>query len=406
MVILFIHQNFPGQLRHVAEWLGANTQHQVIGLGDVKNIPKGYAPKGISVLGYATPNGAGEKNHQYIKSHEEDVRRGQQVVRAIQAIQAKGIQPDIVVAHSGWGEALFLKELLPNARHIQYCEFYYHTKGADTAFDEEFPATDDSLFGLIFRNTTQLLSLTQTDIAVSPTHWQKSLYPPEFHHKIQVLHEGVNTNVMSANNEATFIWQDRAYTKKDKVVTYVARNLEPYRGFHCFMRSLPSIQRRHPDAIIIVVGGDQVSYGSKLATGENYREHYVKELGSQVDWSNVHFTGQLSYSQYRSVLQISTVHIYLTYPFVLSWSMVEAMSVGCTIVASATPPVEEVITDGVNGLLVDFFDTEAIANQVCNVLDNPSRYAQLGNEARAHAVAQFDIAEKTLPCWIKLILGE
>lgn len=406
MVILFIHQNFPAQFRYIAEWLGANTQHTVIGLGDVKNIPKGYKPKGVAVLGYATPNGAGEKTHHYIKHHEEDVRRGQQVVRAVQAIQAKGAQPDIVVTHSGWGEALFLKELLPNARHIQYCEFYYRTKGTDTGFDPEFPATDDGKFRLTCRNATQLLSLAQADTAISPTQWQKSLYPPEFHNKIQVLHEGVNTDLMLPNSEAGFNWQGKTYTKQDKIVTYVARNLEPYRGFHCFMRSLPEIQQRHPDATILVVGGDDVSYGSKLPTGENYREHYVNELGDQVDWNNVHFTGKLTYGQYRSVLQISSVHIYLTYPFVLSWSMLEAMAVGCTIVASATAPVKEVIEHNKQGLLVDFFDIQGIANEISNVLDNPDNYSHLGNAARELVVRKFDLARVTLPQWIELVLKD
>jgi glycosyltransferase involved in cell wall biosynthesis len=405
LVILFIHQNFPAQFRHIAEWLGANTDHKVIGLGDVKNIPKGYSPKGVTVLGYATPNGAGENTHHYIKGHEEDIRRGQQVVRAAQSLQKKGIQPDVVVAHSGWGEALFLKPVFPDAKHLHYCEFYYHATGSDVDFDAEFPSHPDSPFRTLCRNTTQLLSLTQADAAISPTQWQKSLYPTEFHNKIQVLHEGVNTQLMRPNPQASFTWQNRIYTRQDKVLTYISRNLEPYRGFHSFMRSLPAIQARHPDAAIFVVGGDEVSYGSRLANGEKFRERYIKELGDRVNWDNVHFTGKLPYGQYRSVLQISSTHVYLTYPFVLSWSLVEAMSVGCTLVTSNTSPLQEVIEDNVNGLMVDFFDTDNIANTVCRVLDAPEQFQHLGKAAREKAVSEFDLDTVTLPKWMDFVLG-
>lgn len=405
MVILFIHQNFPAQFRHIAEWLGANTEHQVFGLGDVSNIPKGYSPKGVTVLGYATPKGAGDNTHHYLKAHEEHIRRGQQVVRAAQSLQKKGIRPDVIVTHSGWGEALFLKPIFPNAKHIQYCEFYYRAENSDVDFDPEFPANPESPFRVLCRNSTQLLSLTQADSAISPTHWQKSLYPSEFHSKIEVLHEGVNTQRMQPDDHANFSWQGITYTKQNKILTYVARNLEPYRGFHSFMRSLPSIQARHPDATIFVVGGDDVSYGSRLANGENFREHYIRELCDQVNWSRVHFTGKLPYGQYRSVLQISSAHIYLTYPFVLSWSLVEAMSVGCTLITSDTAPLQEVIEDNVNGLMVNFFDIEQIANTVSGVLDAPEQYRHLGQAARNKAVAEFDLDTITLPKWVNYLLS-
>lgn len=405
MVILFIHQNFPAQFRHISEWLGAHTEHEVIGLGDIKNIPKDYAPKGVKVLGYATPNGAGDSTHHYIKGHEEDIRRGQQVVRAAQNLQKRGIHPDVIVVHSGWGEALFLKPIFPNAKHIHYCEFYYQADGSDIGFDPEYPASLDSPFQTLCRNNTQLLSLTQTDAAISPTQWQKSLYPTEFHNKIEVLHEGVNTQLMQPNPNATFSWKGTSYTKQDKVITYVARNLEPYRGFHSFMRSLPSIQARHPDATIFIVGGDDVSYGTRLKNGVNYREHYCAELGDRVNWQKVHFTGKLAYGQYRSVLQISSAHVYLTYPFVLSWSLVEAMAVGCTLITSDTTPLHEVIEDHVHGLKVNFFDYEQIAQTVSDVLDRPEHYHPMGVAARTRAVAEFDLESVTLPKWLNCVLG-
>lgn len=406
MVILFIHQNFPGQFRAIAEWLGKHTHHKVIGLGDECNRILNYTPDGVSVLGYATPQGAGAKTHAYVQDYERDVRRGQQVVRAVQALIDKGFKPDVVIAHTGWGEALYLKQVFPDTRLIQYCEFYYHATGKDLDFDPEFPVSLDKQLQIQSRNATQLLSLTQADCAISASAWQRSLYPPEFLNKIQVLHEGVDTNLMCPDPCAQFIWQQRTYTQQDKIVTYIARNLEPYRGFHSFMRSLPHIQKQHPDANIFIVGGDDVSYGAQLPEGERYRERYIAELGDRVDWSKVHFTGQLPYSQYRNLLQITSVHTYFTYPFVLSWSLLDAMSIGCTLVASATPPVLEVIKEGENGLLVDFFAAKGIADSICQVLSHPERFQALGEKARQTVIERYDLNTVTLPRWVKCILEQ
>lgn len=404
MVILFIHQNFPSQFRAIAEWLGKHTQHKVIGLGDEKNRILNYNPDGVSVLGYATPQGCSIKTHSYVQDYECDVRRGQQVVRAVRVLIDKGVKPDVVIAHTGWGEALYLKQVFPDMRLLQYCEFYYHAQGKDLGFDPEFPVSLDKQLRIQSRNATQLLSLMQADSVVSATAWQKSLYPPEFHDKIQVLHEGVDTDLMCPAPGACFIWQQREYTQQDKIVTYIARNLEPYRGFHSFMRSLPHIQMQHPEATIFIVGGDDVSYGAQLPEGQCYREHYIAKLGDRVDWSRVHFTGQLPYSQYRGLLQVTSVHTYLTYPFVLSWSLLEAMSIGCTIVASATPPVMEVIKDGENGLLVDFFAVDNIAASICQVLSVPERFKTLGEHARQTVIEGYDLNTVTLPRWVKCIL--
>lgn len=403
MVILFIHQNFPGQFRHVAEWLGAHSPHQVIGLGDQKNTQRYSAPQGVTLLGYASPEGAGDATHHYLRDHEAQVRRGQQVVRAVQQLINQGITPDITVTHPAWGEALFLKTLLPKAHHIQYCEFYYQNQGADIDFDPEYPSSIDGHYRSLCRNATQLLSLTQADACISPTQWQCSRYPIEYQHKIKVVHEGVNTQQLCPNENAYFEWQGQHYDQSQPIVTYVARNLEPYRGFHTFMRCLPALQAQHPKAHIFIVGGDEVSYGKHLPDQQTYRDYYQNELGDAVDWHQVHFTGKLPYADYLRLLQISTVHTYLTYPFVLSWSLIEAMSVGCTIVASRTAPVEEVIQSGRNGLLVDFFDSQALADQITQVLNNPSDFAHLGQAARQTAIERFDLETMTLPQWINLI---
>jgi glycosyltransferase involved in cell wall biosynthesis len=189
----------------------------------------------------------------------------------------------------------------------------------------------------------------------------------------------------------------------DEVVTYVARNLEPYRGFHTFMRASAEILRRRPRARIVVVGGDEVSYGNPPASGRNYRETLLWELGSKLDLSRLHFLGRIPYDSYVKLLQVSAAHIYLTYPFVLSWSFLEAMACGCAMIGSDTPPVMEVLRDQENGLAVDFFNPFAIADKVDEVLDDPTRTAILRERARETAVRSFDLTSRQLPLWDRLI---
>jgi glycosyltransferase involved in cell wall biosynthesis len=222
--------------------------------------------------------------------------------------------------------------------------------------------------------------------------------------RISVIHEGVDTDIVRPNEKATFTLPDsnRVLTRRDEVVTYVARNLEPYRGFHVFMRSLPQLLRRRPQAQVVIVGGDEVSYGAPAPPRSTFREMMLQELGSDLDLSRVHFTGTLEYSAYLNLLQVSAAHVYLTYPFVLSWSFIEAMACGCLVIGSDTPPVLEVLRDGVNGLTVDFFDAGKLAERVAAALEQPRRMEKLRQAARNTAVQNFDLKWVLLPRWLKL----
>lgn len=404
MKFLLVHQNFPGQFRHVASALASNPAHQVVALGETHNIKQHpqLHPK-ISTVGYEPFGQGGKETHHYIRDYEGHIRRGQSVVRATLKIKEKGFRPDVVIAHPGWGEALFLKDVFPDAKHINYFEYYYQGRGGDVGFDQEYPVTLDDQLRVRVKNSTQLQSLVSCDLGISPTHWQKQRFPQEFQRKIEIIHEGVNTDAIQADPAALIQLGDHTFRKGDEIVTYVARNLEPYRGFHVFMRSLPMLLKAKPYARVIIVGGDDVSYGRRLPPGESYRSQLCKELQNDIDWSRVHFVGKLPYSHYLKVLQVSAVHVYLTYPFVLSWSMLEAMASGCTVVASATAPVEEVIHHGHNGLLVDFFDPTALATQIADVLTTPSTYTSLGQNARDKVVQDYDLKTVCLPHWLGIL---
>ncbi len=399
MLYLFIHQNFPGQFRHIAKALAEDPANEVIGIGETANLKGRPAldPK-IRVLGYQPHAQAHTETHHYLRDYEGHIRRGQAVVRLLLKLRDEdGFHPDVVVAHPGWGEGLFLKDVFPKAKIIQYFEYYYQGRGGDVGFDPEFPSTLDDQLRIRIKNSTQLQSLTGCDQGLSPTKWQKSRYPAELHSKIDVIHEGIDTGLVKPDSNAWVEINGQRLQAGDEIVTYVARNLEPYRGFHTFVRSLPILQTLRPNAKVIIVGGDNVSYGKRLPEGHTYRRRYCSEIQDRVDWRRVFFVGKLPYSDYLKVLQISAAHIYLTYPFVLSWSMLEAMAAGCLLIASDTAPVREVIEDGQNGLLVDFFDSPRLAQQIAEALATPEGFKHLRGNARQTIVDQYDLQTVCLP---------
>jgi glycosyltransferase involved in cell wall biosynthesis len=400
MRILFVHHNFPGQYKHLAPALADDPGNEVVAIGDQANLHRaqGLHPR-LRLCAYPSPQGAGAEIHHYLRSTESSVRRGQAVARAALELKNQGFTPDVICAHPGWGEALFLKDVFPAAKLVLYLEFYYRAQGSDMHFDPEFPSSFDDGCRIRLRNTTQLLSLESADAAISPTHWQRAQYPAMVQERISVIHDGVDTDFVCPASVADFQLPDGGGTLNsgDEVITYVARNLEPYRGIHKFLRALPEILAARPHARVLVVGGEEVSYGRPAPKGETYRSLYMKELAGKVDASRIHFLGKLPYQQYLQVLRLSSVHVYLTYPFVLSWSMLEAMSCGCLLIGSGTSPVQEVLHHGRNGLLVDFHDFKALAQTVIHALAHPQEMAPLRRQARLDVQARFDLKRVCLP---------
>lgn len=408
MNFLFVHQNFPGQFRHLARALANDPNHQVVGIGEIRNLQAqpSLHPR-IRMYGYESPGPGGKETHHYLRDFEGHVRRAQSVIRLLIDLRDKeGFRPDVVVSHPGWGEGLFLKDIFPHGRIIQYFEYYYQPFGGDVGFDREFPATLDDHLRIRIKNSTQLHSLIGCDEGVSPTDWQRSRYPAELRNRIEVIHEGIDTAVVRPSEQAWVEIGGQRFVAGDEIVTYVARNLEPYRGFHTFIRMLPALQARRPGARIIIVGGDGVSYGRPPPEGKTWRQVYCSEVGSRVDWSKVHFVGKLPYERYLNVLQVSAAHVYLTYPFVLSWSMLEAMAAGCVLIASATAPVLEVVEHGDNGWLVDFFDSEQLAERVSDALAAPAKSAALRQRARSTVVERYDLQTRCLPKMLAKVLRD
>jgi len=399
MRILFVHQNFPGQFRHLAPALAAQAENQVVALGDETNIraAAGLHPR-LGLCGYPAPAGASAQTHHYLHSTESAIRRGQAVARAAMTLRDKGFSPDVIYAHPAWGEALYLKDIFPSAKLLLFLEFFYRPHGSDMNFDPEYPNSFDDGCKARTRNATQLLSLACADGGISPTHWQRAQYPREFQGMIHVVHDGIDTDVVRPGVVADFrLPDDRGQLASGaEVITFVARNLEPYRGFHTFMRALPTILAARPHAHVLIVGGDDVSYGRRLE-GESYRAKYMRESDGRLDSRRIHFLGKIPYSVFLDVLRLSSAHVYLTYPFVLSWSMLEAMSSGCLVIGSDTPPVREVIVHGRNGILVDFFSATDLAAAVVDALAHPQSVKPLRDQARGHILARYDLTRIALP---------
>ena len=411
MRILLIHQNFPGQYKHLAPKL-AELGHQVVAL--TPKVQKPVKWQGVNVIPYAIRGSSTANLHPWLIDFETKVLRGQSCYTAARDLRKRGFTPDVILAHHGWGESMFLKDVWPEARLGLYCELYHLTTKEFTDFDPEFAKDDLETDALRIRmkNLNNRLHAEVMDAGISPTAFQASTFPDSYQSRLTVAHDGIDTAVVKPDPEAALeITGGKVVTRDDEVITFINRNLEPYRGYHIFMRALPELLQRRPNAQVVMIGGDEVSYGASPPKGQTWKQLYIDEVRSKIpdaDWERVHFLGRVPYDRFLAMMQVSRVHVYLTYPFVLSWSLLESMATECAIVASSTRPVQEVLTEGETGRMVDFFDGPAMVERVCELMDDPEQRRALGKAARAFAVENYDLHSRCLPRHLQWVsdLGE
>jgi glycosyltransferase involved in cell wall biosynthesis/parvulin-like peptidyl-prolyl isomerase len=378
MRILFLHPNFPAQFRHVAAALAKDSSNQVF-FGT--NRREGSLP-GVNKVFYKAKREARPETHHYVRPLENAVLQGQAVFRMAEQLKAREFVPDVVYGHSGWGPTLFIKDIFPQAKLLCYFEWFYHAHGSDADFDPNESLNADDEARIRIKNSPILLDLYSCDSGLSPTYWQRQQFPSEYQSKINVIHDGIDTDFFRPKPGAKLVLPSKNLdlSHVDEIVTYATRGMEPYRGFPQFMEAVALLQQRRPNCHVVVVGENRVAYGKKLADGQTYKDLMLDKF--PIDQSRIHFTGWLPYEEYLQVLQASCAHVYLTRPFVLSWSLLESLCTGCLVVASRTAPVMEVIQDGVNGLLADFFSPEEICERIEEALNHPDKMASIRAKAR------------------------
>ena len=395
MRLLFVHQNFPGQYLHIIQRLARIGGHQLVALGINPLDRDRPLPDELQHFRYRPERGNTPGIHPLILETETKMIRGEACAKAADQLKAKGFTPDLICAHPGWGEALFLRTVWPETPMLCYQEFFYNEVGFDSGFDPEFDADRawQRHARLLMKNAYLYLTLEQATWNLSPTHFQASSFPEPWRQKISVIHDGIDLTLAKPNPDpAPLTLPDGTVLQAgDPTITFVNRRLEPYRGCHTFIRAIPEMQRRCPEARIVLVGDLKgVSYGAECPDGE-WKDRFLAEIDGQYDPSRVHFTGTLPYAQFLPLLQLSACHVYLTYPFVMSWSLLEAMGCGCAVVGSDTAPVREVIRDGENGLLVDFFSPSDLAAAVAELIHDRDRARAFGEAARRTVETHYDL---------------
>jgi glycosyltransferase involved in cell wall biosynthesis len=391
---LFVHQNFPGQYLHIIRSLLKNNKirddaHEIVFMTE----PNNNHLFGVRKVTYARPPEPSGSVHRDASDFELAMRRAEAAAIGAHKIKMLGFTPDIIIGHHGWGELLNLGDVFPGVPMLGYFEFYYRTENADVNCDPEFPLSVDHFGGVRAKNAVNLQAFALQQHGQVPTGWQLSTYPEWARASLHLLEEGVDLTLCRPDAAAyrkTLKIGDMRVAPGQKLVTYVARNLEPYRGFHTVMRALPAILNARPDAVVSVVGGDEVSYGAAHPNGP-WREVMLAELRGQLDLSRVHFHGKIPYEKHLKLLQRSDAHVYLSYPFVASWSLREALACGCVVVGGDTPTVTEFVRHDENGMIVPFLDSASIAQMVLRVLQDDSLAARLRVMARADAVQRLDL---------------
>ena len=387
-----MHRNFPAQFGHIAARLVAERGWRCT---FVSEKPPG-STGGVDNIQYRPRGAAGQDTHYLARTYENGVWHAAGVYEALRPVSA-AIQPDLIVGHSGWGSTLFLRELYPEAPVINYFEYFYRPRDSDLDFRSDVPVAEVDRLRSPARNAMILLDLEYCAAGYAPTHYQHGLMPDAYRPKLRVIHDGIDTTVWRRQEIAERRIGSLRLGEGERLVTYVSRGLEMMRGFDVFMKAVKRICDADPNVRFVIVGSDRVAYGGDLrhTGGRSFKEHVLAQ--DDYDLDRIHFVGNTAPATLSRLLSLSDLHLYLTVPFVLSWSCLNAMACGCTMLCSDTAPVREVIADGENGLLCDFFDDEGFAERALEVLADPAGHRERLGRAAAQTVADNYALDVTFP---------
>lgn len=387
--ILFIHDNFPAQFGQFGDYLRQEGWRVAFA-----TAREGARHPGFAILPYKPHREPSPQTHPYAQPFDKAAINAQAFSRTALAARAQGFRPDVIMAHAGWGAGMFARGVFPQAISVPYVEWFYNTPAPDAeALDRHYPrpeAKPDQPMLQAGRNAPILTDLAYAAGAICPTPFQAAQFPPHLRAMLTVLHDGVDTQAHSPDRAAATDTLDGLVPADAPVITYATRGMEPHRGFPALIRSLPAVLDAHPQAHAVIVGENRVAYGDRTMREVDWKARMLGEV--PLPEGRVHFPGLLPRAAYRRVLRRSSVHVYLTVPFVLSWSMLEAMSCGCLLVASDCAPVRDYAKDGVNARLVDHDDPGALSAALVAVLNQPESHAGLRQKARQTILDRCDAA--------------
>jgi glycosyltransferase involved in cell wall biosynthesis len=342
----------------------------------------------VRLIHYAPIGGATAKTHYCTRTIENTVAHAHGVYESCKA--ARDLRPDLIVGHSGLGPTMFLRELY-DCPVINYFEYFYRAHDSDLDFRSDQTPRELDVLRTYYRNSIFLTDLEYCDAGYSPTRWQKSTLPARFHDKVEVIFDGIDTALWKPRPGVARKVMGRTVPDSIRIVTYVSRGFESMRGFDILMQVAKRIYCELPNVVFAIVGSDRVAYGGDhhATNGKTYREHVLAQ--DDYDLSKFIFTGLLPPQELADLLSISDLHLYFTVPFVLSWSLFNALACGAVVVASNTEPVRELLTHGQTALMADFFNVEALAAHSLNVLRKPDEHRFLGRNGRGLIEARYGL---------------
>lgn len=399
--VLFVHNNFPAQLGFVAKKLAAEG-HRVVAIAS----ETGRAVDGVRLVTWSSKRGTTEGILPAAIRAEADLIRGGAAAQAALALKAEGFEPALIIGHPGWGETTYLREIFPAAKQVLYAEYYYRSQGGDVGFDPEFsPAREKDPHELYAKNAGMALAFSEADAIVAPTPFQASLLPPVFRARTHIIHEGVDTAAVKPHPSPKLtMGKGKVIDGSRPLITFINRRFEPLRGVHIFLRALPKLMSAVPNADVIVIGADEPGgYGKPAEGGKTWGKQLFAEIADKVDSDRIHFVGRVPNPLMIETLTLSSAHVYYTYPFVMSWSLLEAMATECLILGSDTGPVRDAITSSVNGILNEFFDVDALSDAMIEACRNPDKFKPMRKAARETVLKRFDRATISEPAWADLL---
>lgn len=374
MKFLFVHQTFPSQFRYLPRYLVSIKQEvRALTVNLNQEIP------GVINHVYQRTKECNSGTFPWAVPAEDRVISGYSAAkRAVEMRDKEGFTPDVIFTHTAWGEEMFLRQVWPEAKIIGFFEYFHSPHDLGVGYDPEFPVTEQMRWSVTAKSMGDLLSLNEADVGYCPTVFQKNTYPAWSHSKLSVVHDGIDTDLYRPIEDVSLEVDGLKLTRQDEIITFVTRNMEPLRGFHSFMRALPEVLKRRPNARVLIAGHDSLGgYGPLRKDGQTHKEVYWNEVKDQLDQSRVHFLGTVSQPVVQAIYNLSSVHVYLTYPYFVSWSVLEAMSSGAVVLGSNVASVREHIKDDLNGYLVDMLDPLDVADRIQAILDERGSTRQL-----------------------------